>query len=100
MRSHASIPELNFNQEQLDYVKSCWAQLIDTDMERESDFEKWKNEREIMQHTNDVLFNDLEVLKTENWNLRRLCKVIVFSAVGMLAIFLSWAILISQAVGK
>ena len=100
MRSHASIPELNFNQEQLDYVKSCWAQLIDADIERESDFEKWKNEREIMQLRNNILRYDLEVLKTENRNLRRRCKVLVFSAVGMFAVSLAWAILISQAVGK
>ena len=100
MRSYASIPELNFNQEQLDYVKSCWAQLIDTDMERESDYEKSKNEREIMQLRNNILRDELEERKTENWNLRRQCKVLVFSAVGMFAVSLAWAILISQAVSK
>lgn len=104
MRSHASIPELNFNQEQLDYINSCWTQLLESEMEKDSAIESAErmldSVKKSANFTIDTLRKDNNDLKNENQNLRRRCKVIVFSAVGMLAISLTWAILISQAVGK
>ena len=49
MRSHASIPELNFNQEQLDYINSCWTQLLESEMEKDSAIESARRECEGLQ---------------------------------------------------
>lgn len=86
MRSHASIPELDFNQEQLDYVKSCWTQLLESETEKDSAIESARND-----------YNDL---KNKNQNLKLMCEVLVLCTVGTLAVSLTWAILILQAVGK
>ena len=104
MRSYASIPELNFNQEQLDYVNSCWTQLLESEMEKDSTIESAQHMLDSVKKsanfTIDALRNDNNDLNNENRNLKAMCKVLVLCAVGMLAISLTWAILISQAVAK
>ena len=104
MRSHASIPELNFNQEQLDYINSCWTQLLESEMEKDSAIESARHTLDSVKKSADftinTLRNDYNDLKNENQNLKSMRKVLVFSAVGMFAVSLTWAILISQAVGK
>ena len=104
MRSYASIPELNFNQEQLDYINSCWTQLLESEMEKDSAIESARHMLDSVKKsanfTINTLRNDYNDLKNENQNLKAMCKVLVFSAVGMFAVSLAWAILISQAVSK
>ena len=102
MRSHASIPELNFNQEQLDYVKSCWTQLLESEMEKDSAIESARHMLDSVKKsanfTIDTLRNDYNALKNENQNLKAM--VLVLCTVGTLAVSLAWAILILQAVSK
>ena len=102
MRSHASIPELNFNQEQLDYVKSCWTQLLESEMEKDSAIESARHMLDSVKKsanfTIDTLRNDYNALKNENQNLKSM--VLVLCTVGTLAVSLAWAILILQAVSK
>ena len=102
MRSHASIPELNFNQEQLDYINSCWTQLLESEMEKDSAIESARHMLDSVKKsanfTIDTLRNDYNALKNENQNLKSM--VLVLCTVGTLAVSLAWAILISQAVSK
>ena len=102
MRSHASIPELNFNQEQLDYINSCWTQLLESEMEKDSAIESARRTLDSVKKsanfTIDTLRNDYNDLKNENQNLKS--KVLVLSTVGTLAVSLTWAVIILQAVGK
>ncbi len=104
MRSHASIPELNFNQEQLDYINTCWTQLLESEMEKDSAIESARRTLDSVKKsadfTIDTLRNDYDDLKNENQNLKSKCKALVLCTVGTLAVSLTWAILISQAVGK
>ena len=104
MRSHASIPELNFNQEQLDYINSCWTQLLESEMEKDSAIESARHTLDSVKKsanfTIDTLRNDYDDLKNENRNLKSKCKVLVLCTAGTLAVSLTWAILILQAVGK
>ena len=104
MRSHASIPELNFNQEQLDYIKSCWTQMLESEMEKDSAIESARHMLDSVKKsanfTIDTLRNDYNALKNENQNLKSMRKVLVLCTVGTLAVSLTWAILILQAVGK
>lgn len=102
MRSHASIPELNFNQEQLDYINSCWTQLLESEMEKDSAIESARHMLDSVKKsanfTINTLRNDYNDLKNENQNLKVL--VLVLCTVGTLAVSLAWTILISQAVSK
>ena len=104
MRSHASIPELNFNQEQLDYIKSCWTQMLESEMEKDSAIESAQHMLDSVKKsanfTINTLRNDYNDLKNENQNLKAMCKVLVLCTVGTLAVSLAWDILISQAVSK
>lgn len=108
MRSHPSIPELNFNQEQLDYINSCWTQLLESEMEKDSAIESARHMLDSVKKSAnfkiDTLRNDYNNLKNdlknENQNLKSMCKVLVLCTVGTLAVSLTWAILISLAVGK
>ena len=102
MRSHASIPELNFNQEQLDYINSCWTQLLESEMEKDSAIESARHMLDSVKKsanfTINTLRNDYNDLKNENQNLKAM--VLVLCTVGTLAVSLAWAILILQAVSK
>ena len=104
MRSYASIPELNFNREQLDYIESCRTQLLESEMEKDSAIESARRRLDSVKKsanfTIDTLRNDYNALKNENQNLKSMRKVLVLCTVGTLAVSLTWAILILQAVGK
>ena len=104
MRSHASIPELNFNQEQLDYIKSCWTQMLESEMEKDSAIESARHMLDSVKKsanfTIDTLRNDYNDLKNENQKLKSMSEVLVLCTVGTLAVSLAWDILISQAVSK